>query len=313
MKSQTFLRYGLPLLATGMLVFAVFASTSRPERPPNEPPVAPAVSPFDRSVAGLGIVEPNSELIAIGAHLPGVVTRVGVQVGDKVARGDPLFSVDDRDARARLAAAQSQLAAARVKQADSAQQLALYRNVTDRRAISQDELDRRAFAEKVAASQVKVAEAEVALIRTELERLVVRAPVDGTVLKVNVRPGEFAAAGIVKDPLMTMGNVEPLHVRAELDETDAWAAAPDARAFARVRGRADLSASLRFVRREPLLKPKRTLTGDGNERVDTRVLEVIYALDNGALNAFVGQQVDVFVERAATVDVKRDTGGRTES
>lgn len=306
MQSHTFLRYGLPVLAAGMLAFAVYASTSRPERPPTEPPVAPAVSPFARSVAGLGVVEPNSELIAIGTHLSGVVTRVDVRVGQKVARGDPLFSIDDRDARARLAAAGSQLAAARVKQADSAQQLALYRNVSDKRAVSQDELDRRAFAERVAASQVKVAEAEVALIRTELDRLAVRAPVDGTVLKVNVRPGEFAAAGVLKDPLMTVGNVEPLHVRAELDETDAWAAAPGARAFARVRGRAGESAPLRFVRREPLLKPKRTLTGDGNERVDTRVLEVIYALDDGALDAFVGQQVDVFIERAAAVDVKRD-------
>ena len=188
MKSQTFSRYGLPVIATGMLAFAVFASTSRPERSPTEPLVAPAVSPFDRSVAGLGVVEPNSELIAIGTHLPVVITHVAVKVGDKVARGAPLFSVDDRDARARLATAQSQLAAAPVKQADSARQLALYRNVTDKRAISQDEIDRRAFAEKVAVSQVKVAEAEVTLVKTELERLVVRAPVDGTVLKVNVRP-----------------------------------------------------------------------------------------------------------------------------
>ena len=47
---------------------------------------------------------------------------------------------------------------------------------------------------------------------------------------------------------------------------------------------------------EPLLKPKRTLTGDGAERVDTRVLEVIYALDGAGFDAHVGQQLDVFIQ-----------------
>ncbi len=237
MKSSATLRYGLPILAAGLLGFAVYVSTSRPAPPPTQPAVAPAVSPFEHTVAGLGVVEPNSELIAIGTHLPGVITRVHVKVGQKVARGDLLFTIDDRDARARLAAAQSQLQAARVRQEDTAQQLALYKSVTDRRAISQDEIDRRAFAAQSASSQVKVAEAEVALIRTELERLNVRAPIDGTVLKVNARLGEYAAAGVLKDPLMTLGNVEPLHVRVEIDETDALAAAPNATAVARVRGR----------------------------------------------------------------------------
>jgi hypothetical protein len=52
---------------------------------------------------------------------------------------------------------------------------------------------------------------------------------------------------------------------------------------------------LRFVRVEPYVIPKRNLTGDSTERVDTRVLQVIFSLDPGA-RVYAGQQLDVFVD-----------------
>jgi hypothetical protein len=42
--------------------------------------------------------------------------------------------------------------------------------------------------------------------------------------------------------------------------------------------------------------PKRSLTGDNTERVDTRVLQVIYALDGDPTAVYVGQQLDVFID-----------------
>ena len=49
------------------------------------------------------------------------------------------------------------------------------------------------------------------------------------------------------------------------------------------------------MRAEPLIVPKRSLTNASTERVDIRVLQIIYALpaDNGGF--FVGQQVDGFI------------------
>jgi HlyD family secretion protein len=295
MKRQPILRFGLPLAAAGLLVFALVTSTAHPKYPPGEPAIAPARSPFPDTVAGLGVVEPNSELVAIGPHIPGVIERVHVVVNQRVKRGDPLFTIDQRDTRARLESALARTESARVLQADTAQQYALFQAVTDRRAVSQDELDRRRFAAEAAAKAVREAEAQVQVLRTELERLTVRSPMDGTVLRVNARPGEFAPAGALRDPLLVMGNVDPLHVRVEVDETDAARFSAAAPALARPRGDAQARATLRYVRTEPLLVPKRTLTGDGAERVDTRVLEVIYALDDSGFDAHVGQQLDVFI------------------
>ena len=65
-------------------------------------------------------------------------------------------------------------------------------------------------------------------------------------------------------------------------------------------GHADLQMPLRFVRVEPYVIPKRSLTGDSLERVDTRVLQVIYEFDRPAFPIYVGQQVDVFIRRGTT-------------
>lgn len=296
MKRRPLLRIGMPLLAAGLLAFAILSSTAHPTREATTPAIPPARSPFTTAVAGLGVVEPNSELIAVGTHLSGVVTAVHIRVGQKVRKGDALFTIDDRDARARLELELARLESARVAEADVARQYALYDAVADRRAISQDEIDRRRFAVESAQKAVREAQARMRVLRTELERLTVRAPLDGTVLRVNARAGEFAGTGTHGDPLMVLGNVEPLHVRVEIDETDVARFNPNAPAFASVRGNAGARTPLDFVRAEPLLRPKRTLTGDGNERVDTRVLQVIYAIRNGSLPAGVGQQVDVYID-----------------
>ena len=47
---------------------------------------------------------------------------------------------------------------------------------------------------------------------------------------------------------------------------------------------------------EPYVVPKKSLTGDSNERVDTRVLQALYRFDRKQLPIYVGQQMDVFIE-----------------
>jgi HlyD family secretion protein len=221
-----------------------------------------------------------------------------------------------------LPPAEARVATAESVRADAEQQLSLAEGVQDKRAISLQELDRRRYALQTAKAQVeqsradllriragawapdlelaraalRSAEARVAAQRTELERMIVRASVDGTVLAVNVRPGEFAQAGPGAAPLMLLGDIERLHVRVDIDENDAWRFKPGSKALAFVRGNRELSVPLEFVRVDPYVIPKRSLTGESIERVDTRVLQVLFAFDPAALPVYVGQQMDVFVE-----------------
>ena len=62
------------------------------------------------------------------------------------------------------------------------------------------------------------------------------------------------------------------------------------------RGNREIRTDLTFFRIEPYVIPKRSLTGDSTERVDTRVLQVLYSFDRGKLPIYVGQQMDVFID-----------------
>ena len=157
---------------------------------------------------------------------------------------------------------------------------------------------------------VEQARAAVKLAETELELRTVRAPDDGTVLQVNLRPGEFAQAG-GSSSLMVLGRTDPMHVRIDIDEVDIPRYRRGAPATALVRGEAGRRLRLDFVRIEPLVVPKRALSGSAAERVDTRVMQVIYAIEPNNMTILSGQQLDVFIEAgdrqpmAASVETRR--------
>jgi len=92
-----------------------------------------------------------------------------------------------------------------------------------------------------------------------------------------------------------MGATSQLNVRADVDEQDAWRVKRGSPALASVRGDSSHRYRLRFVRFEPYVIPKKNLTGDSTERVDTRVLQVIFALDKSA-PVYAGQQMDVYID-----------------
>ncbi len=138
-------------------------------------------------------------------------------------------------------------------------------------------------------------EARIRQIQTEIDRSLVRAPLDSVVLQVNIRPGEFVGAPAGKD-LLVLGDMGHPHVRVDIDENDIPRFTAGTPAFAQVRGSSGQQVKLEFVRVEPYVIPKQSLTGRNSERVDTRVLQVIYSIRSADSRVFVGQQVDVFIE-----------------
>lgn len=204
---------------------------------------------------------------------------------------------------------------------DADVQLKLIESVRDKRAIRDEDLLRRRIAVKAAAARVEQAKADLALlkagawqpdidiaraevneaqlqvdrIQADLDRTVVTAPISGEILQCKVRAGEYAQAGQLAQPLILMGATNQLNVRADVDEQDAWRVKKGTGAVASVRGDSSHRYNLHFVRFEPYVIPKKNLTGDSTERVDTRVLQVIFALEKNAA-VYAGQQMDVFID-----------------
>ncbi|MCX7068632.1 MAG: efflux RND transporter periplasmic adaptor subunit [Methylococcales bacterium] len=310
------MKYLLPLLAITGLFFAGYTVVSSNQPMPIAQAVAePSSSPFKEFIAGAGIIEAQSQNIAIGTPLPRIVTRVAVKVGDQIKTSTPLFYLDERDTRADLAMKEADLAKAiatvnevKASLGDSVSLENLAESVTDKRAISKEELLKRHNAVSIAQTKldsakaaVQQAQASIANSRTTLERLIVRSPIEGEVLQVNIRAGEFAQAGALSTPLMIIGNLEQLHVRVDIDENDAWRFDKTSKAVAYLRGNRDFKVELALAYLEPFVIPKKSLTGDSTERVDTRVLQALYRFDRKQLPIYIGQQMDVFIEiQAAT-------------
>jgi HlyD family secretion protein len=148
----------------------------------------------------------------------------------------------------------------------------------------------------VAVAEAKVADADVAMLQTDLLQSDVKAPIDGTVLRVNARAGEFASAGALREGLVVMGQLTPLHIRVDVDELDAWRFDPNGKAVAVLRGGKIVEFPIEYVRTVPVVIPKRTLTGENSERIDTRVMEMIYRFTQDNPKVLPGQLLDVYID-----------------
>jgi RND family efflux transporter MFP subunit len=307
-------------LAVAGLLFTVVTVWGARQKQASPPPlIAPPQNPYQGTVAASGIIEAMNENVRIAPPVAGLVTSVHVAVGEQVAAGAPLFQLDSRELRARLStreaaipSEQAKVAEQRVRVKDLEEQHGRLQAVHDRRAVSEDDLKRAWYALEMAKRALLRAEADLEHAiaqrdetRTLLDRLTIRAPRTGAVLQVNVRAGEYAKLDAA-DPLMLLGVTQELQIRADIDEVNAPLVKAGSPAVAYLKGDTAKAIPLKFARIEPFILPKRSLTGDNVERVDTRVLQVIYRFDPPAFPVYVGQQVDVFIQRVGGAQPKSD-------
>jgi multidrug resistance efflux pump len=108
----------------------------------------------------------------------------------------------------------------------------------------------------VARAAVDEARAQIEQIKTEISRATVVAPIDGVVLQVNVRPGE-RITDMDTRALVVLGDLSTYHVRVDIDERDIPRFRPGAPARAYPRGDTAHEMTMRFVRVEPYVVPKK--------------------------------------------------------
>ena len=310
------LSFYLAVLGVAGTVYLVQKMAQKPPPPP--PAAEPSRSPYPSAVAATGMIESTRENVKVATLKAGLVQKVHVEVGSKVKQGDPLFQIDDRESRARLATAEAQVAtlkanlvAEKVTLADVEDQFQRVNQLQKQNIASDEERIRKQFAVEAARAgiekiltDIRTSEAQVAQAKVDLEVLTVRASRDGTILQVNLRAGEHASL-TPNEPLMILGDTDTLQIRADVDEQNAPRVEANQPAVAFLKGDTLNPMPLRFVRIEPYVIPKRSLTGDSAERVDTRVLQIIFQMDRPTTPIYVGQQVDVFIQRSQTKQTER--------
>lgn len=333
-RSEWALKWLLPAVAVLLIGYAIWHAFSRkPDDKGMAPAITPAAAPdagrsaasAPGTVAGTGLIEPSSESLELAPAVGGIVRSVAVVPGAQVTTGQLLVQIDDRDAVADLAlrgaalvTAQRNAELALADLQDKQALLALYEGVADPRAVSREELVRRQGVTAQAQARARLAQAQQAeataalnAARVRAGQFTVRAPMDATVLQVRARPGQYAPAAAIGQSgqsLLTVGRITPLHVRVDVDEADisrlgltdgaeskSGTAVSGLTVTVSPRGASGVSVNGDLVRVEPLVTPKRSLNNAADERVDTRVLQLIFKLPPGTSGFFVGQQVDAYV------------------
>lgn len=208
--------------------------------------------------------------------------------------------------------------------ADLKLQVSRLERVKDVRAVNQDELSQKRYKLEAAEAQLEksqadltrlkagawkydvqrgradlaAAQAKVKQTQVLLGQSVIRAPRDGEILQVNTRAGEYIFLGPNSTANGVMlGDTNTLQVRVDIDENNASEVVPGMKAKAALKGDPSKTLDLKFVRIEPYMVPKKNLSGASTERVDVRVLQLIYAFTPPEYPIFTGQQLDVFLER----------------
>lgn len=301
-------RYLLPTLAVCGALLGVFIVHWSQKTVP-VPPILfpPPRSPYTNTIAGAGIIEASSQNISIGSPFNEVIKKIYVVEGDIVHEQDLLFELDTRNFVAQRDVAQAELQSAQTNLKDKTTQFMFYERLKNKEAVSEQIYEQYRFTMLQAQDAVSVAERNVALAESNIERSIIRAPVSGKILQMNIHVGEIAPVipftnsqtfwqTQANGSLIIMGAVQPLQVRIDIDEADLWRYQQGACATAFVRGNSHINFPLAFLRVEPFVIPKASFTGETVERVDTRVLQVLYTFEKKDLPVYVGQVLDIFIE-----------------
>lgn len=137
------------------------------------------------------------------------------------------------------------------------------------------------------------AEARLAQAEAQVARLAVRAPIDGEVLQVKVRPGELYSFQ-ASEPLIVMGDTSKLRVRMDLDERDVAKVKAGAAAYVTANAFGAQRFPGKVVELGRRFGRKNIRTDDPVEKNDTKVLEIVIELE-GLPPLVPGQRVTSFV------------------
>lgn len=186
------------------------------------------------TVTATGTLSPLDS-VEVGAEVTGRVTKVTVDLNDRVALGQVLVEIDTEQLEARVEESQAQLqnalasrrnAEATTKEAEAK---ALRTRELHKRGLASDQdleaadaaLDRAKASSSAASAQIVVAQAGLKSAKTSLGKAIVRSPIDGIVLARSIEEGQTVTAGFQTPVLFTLArDLSQMELKVDIDEAD---------------------------------------------------------------------------------------------
>lgn len=236
------------LLASGIVLVAVAAATTSACRSAEPPAAAATPAPEQRVdvpalTVSVGDLESTLEVsgnlvpqtrVAVMAKLPGTLSRVAVDIGDRVRAGQMIATLDRReiDAQVDAATATVNVAHAGVESAAAALASASLeydraQNLFEKGAIPRQRLDAAETARRSAAAQRDLAAASLAQVEAALRRAqevqrdaTLTSPIDGMVVARNYDAGSLVSPGDNR-PVIIVADLRVMKLQAGVSELEA--------------------------------------------------------------------------------------------
>ncbi len=303
------------LAFVGLLIGLVSAYIFSLEKKPQPPAFMPASNPYKKGIYANGIIESYQKSganINIYPEVAGTIIKIPVTEGKVISKGTPLVLIDDSIQRATVEQQKAQIDLANANFKSAQDQLDKQRKSYELnpKSVSQLDLDNAENAVKVAKANVEVATKQYELARTLLSKYTIRAPDDGVVLSINIAVGSYISVQGTYDtytqgftPVIVMGSSEIYFgVRCYIDEIliSRLPQASQMQAQMLIRG-TNTNILLEYVRIQPYVSPKVQLSSQRTERVDVRVLPVLFRFKKPKdVDVYPGQLVDVYIGEIET-------------
>jgi RND family efflux transporter MFP subunit len=281
-------------------VSALLLTACHPGAPGDKGAVVPPPSPY--ATISNGKIDIEGGIVEVAARSPGVIREVMVQEGDSVTKGQVLARQEDDEfrlaadsARAAVAQAQSQLALTQVNLVAAQREYARLENLVHSNLVAQQQLDQARDAVASAQAQLEALRAAVLTARAQLAQAeyhrdltIIRAPMDGKVIRRYANPGAGASTLNVSN-MFDLEPAIPHIVRAEIVES----AIPDVHVGqeAEIIPEADPSqlAVGHVIRIAATFGARKLKSDSANEASDERVVEVVVSADHTPF--LIGQRV----------------------
>jgi len=276
------------------------------------PPISVDYNPYESGIYATGIVESsqaNGSNVNIFPEISGKVIKVYSTDGKSIKKGDPIIGVDDSVQRQIVEKDQAQIAYAQANLVNVQAQLDKNQKAysINPKSVSLNDLDNAINAVKMAKENVRVAQAQYRSDKALLDKYIVTSPIDGVILRIACTMGDYVSPlgsydlySQVMIPSVQLGVVTPvMQVRAYVNEllTPRLPESSKLQATMFIRGLKNKSIPLTFYNIQPYTIPNIELSDQRNERVDVRVLPIIFKFEKpNDVNIFPGQLVDIYIK-----------------
>lgn len=226
------------LIGIGVLVAVLVLVNMRASRERALPVQVEQVEGRDMAmiVSASGSIRPKRQ-VDISASSFGKITRVGVEEGELVRKGQFLLQIDPIELESTVARLEATLEAAKMNERQAYAQmrkskldLDRTRKLFDKGYLTDQEVETAETNHEIAKAdheaarhQIAQYEANLKSARHKLKEVTVMAEMDGIVTRLNVEEGESAIMGITNVPgtvLMTIADLSTIEVEVEVDETE---------------------------------------------------------------------------------------------